>query len=176
MSKTETIRIPANKKRIPFMLILFSGITFSLVYYLYGEFATDGFRGLYANLFSVVLLLAMLFYFSTFLVEYLKPFISKSAGILLTPESMRYDLGTFAAGNIPWEEITGISIISKLNSHFLLIKIKDPDKFIAGKPKWKQMILTGFARKSGTPVIISSQRIDYDMEELKNLILNYVTA
>jgi hypothetical protein len=52
----------------------------------------------------------------------------------------------------------------------LLIKVTDPEKFLAGKNAITRRSLKGTIKRWGSPVVISEKSINYNINELKETI------
>lgn len=58
-----------------------------------------------------------------------------------------------------------------LNTNFLVIEVKNPESFINMKSKLKQRTLKSFFKKFGSPIVISQKRVDIDLNELKEKLI-----
>lgn len=166
--------IPAKRRKIPFTFII--GLVLSGLILLLAVNTINQFEGQGLN--RILLIGAfggMLFWVLTFttfaLLDYLKAMFDKNAVLTITDEGVNDNLSIFSVGNIPWTEITNINIAAGIRTHFLVIVVRDPEPFIERKAKFKQRPLKIFLRKFGSPIVISQKRIEYNLVDLKELLL-----
>ena len=81
-----------------------------------------------------------------------------------------------ALGEIPWEDIDDIAMDRFQNRDILLIGIREPEKYLSRLKPLYASILRSYIKKWNTPLIISNRRVDYDLEELRDLILLHSTS
>ena len=63
------------------------------------------------------------------------------------------------------------SVLNSLLSDFLVIKLSDNNKYWANKNFIQRFVLNKWIKKWGSPIIISEKRVDYNLKELKKIIL-----
>lgn len=52
------------------------------------------------------------------------------------------------------------------------IRIRNVKEKISSESKWKQVLLSRLEKKHGTPYFISEKHIDYDLAELRGIMMN----
>ena len=166
--------IPANKKRIPiaFLIGLIASILLILLivdtiknsydkaYYNFIYWGT--YLGLFIWVFGLTIFAFL---------DYLKTLIDKDAVLTIAENGVNDNLSIFSVGDINWTDITDIRIITVLKTNFLVIGVANPQLFINRKSKFKQRTLKSFFKKFGSPIVISQKRIDYDLVELKDILI-----
>jgi len=63
------------------------------------------------------------------------------------------------------------SVLNSLLSDFLVIKLSDNNKYWANKNFIQRFVLNKWIKQWGSPIIISEKRVDYNVKELKKIIL-----
>ena len=63
------------------------------------------------------------------------------------------------------------SVLNSLLSDFLVIKLSDNNKYWANKNFIQRFVLNKWIKKWRSPIIISEKRVDYNLKELKKIIL-----
>ena len=69
--------------------------------------------------------------------------------------------------------MSGVEIKRTIFADFLIIKLEDPSKYLKGKNIIQQFVLKRYIKKFNSPVIISDQRVRYDLYDLKKIILEH---
>lgn len=157
------ISIPINRRRFPTLLVFSLLLTIVVAVILKNAIA----NGLlsYGSL-NWLFLGGPLYYTLVSLAEYGKTLFDKKARLKVTDEGIDDNLSIFSGGKIAWAEIEGVGIHRVRKVDLLVIKLIDPDKWIAGQPSWKRHVLKKFVRKWGAPIVISQQRVDFDLQKL----------
>ncbi len=104
------------------------------------------------------------------LADYIKTLFDKNASLSISERGIDDNLSLFSCGEIPWNEILGAEIIKVFKTDMLIVHILDKEKYIARQKPIARLVLKRFLRKWGSPVVISAKRIDYDLQELKEVI------
>jgi hypothetical protein len=169
------IIIPVNKRRFPVQLFVCSLIAVAIsVYFFYaGTFSLDPFSPMSV---LVVLLIIDIRYVILLAKVYAKTQFDRSAGFTITDSGIIDNMTVLGLGKIPWEEIDDIGLDRYRGKDILLVGIVDPDKYLKRLRPIYRSILRGYIKKWNTPLIISERRVDYDMENLRDLLLNHSTS
>jgi hypothetical protein len=78
-----------------------------------------------------------------------------------------------SAGPIPWSEIISAKIVVVRNQKFLLIAVKEPQKYL-GRGSWlKQLAVNANYKMCGSPITISAIAMKTDFQELLSLFNQY---
>ena len=166
--------IPTNKKRFPIAFLI--GLTVSsllilLIINTINHFNDkDYYSGIYLVSYIILSIWILALTIFAFL-DYLKTMFDKTAVLTINENGINDNLSIFSVGNISWTDITGIKIITALRTNFLVIEVTDPQSFIDRKIKLKQRTLKSFSKRFGSPIVISQKRIEYDLVELKEILI-----
>jgi hypothetical protein len=164
------ITIPVQRKRIPVVLI--AALILSVLLGLNLSYLKRSYDGVLNIFVFAWLFVIVLFYAIIGLIAYLKNVFDKSASLVITEKGIKDTLALFSCGEISWAEIEDVILLNKLGA-VLVIKLKDPDAVISRQTGWKRFFSRKMFKKMGSPVIISQRTIDYNIEELKNIILQH---
>jgi hypothetical protein len=110
-------------------------------------------------------------FFGLILLIILPKAIKNKAGLIITDKGLYDYSSAISAGLITWTEIKKISHSYSGANIFLLVKLKNPDKFIA-RQKWliKRIAMRLNYKMSDTPVHILLSLLDTDINTLYNII------
>ena len=166
--------IPVNKKRFPIVFLIgliVSVLLIILIVDTVKHFHDKGYdNSIYLGAFiglSIWILGLTIFAF----LEFIKTMFDKSAMLTISDNGINDNLSIFSVGNINWTDISDIKITTVLKVNFLVIGVTDPQSFIDRKSKLKQRTLKSFLKKFGSPIVITQKRIDYDLTDLKEILL-----
>ena len=170
------ITIPINRKEVPIpFFILLTGT----VFFTFSLFSDDLGNSIYRAINTILLLPAIIILLCLTvlsLVDYMKALFDKNAALHISGTGITDNLSIFSCGAMPWTEIIGVEIrdtqIARIK--VLLIHLSDTTKYIDGKNFFVRRVLKAFTKKWNTPVVISSRRVNYDLQELKELIVQRI--
>jgi len=173
------MNIPVNRKRLPTTFVLYLLLTVMLTLNFF--FNLDGFdaRSNFINLAVGVIVTGLAGIIAIlYLADYLKTLFDKDALLQISATGIDDNLSLFSCGQIPWSEITGAAILHSrlLKASFLIIHVSNPEKLVARKKYFVRLILQKFLRRWGTPVVISSQRVNYDLGQLKEIVISHTRS
>jgi hypothetical protein len=166
--------IPANRKRFPIVFITGLMISVLLILLIVDSiklYNGDGYNnslliGIYIGLSFWIINLTI---FS--LLDYTKTTFNKNAALTITDNGITDNLSIFSVGNISWTEITDIKIMTAFKTDFLVVGVANPQLLINRKSKLKQLTLKSFLKRFGSPIVISQKRVDYNLSDLKEVLL-----
>lgn len=166
------ISIPINRKRFPSVLILGLLVTALLVYDLLQsnkpQFLMDDYL-------LFVLKLAALIFISFFtlisLASYCKVVFDKTAMIKLTDTGIIDNSSIFSCGEILWEDITDVVMNKGMNMQFLVIKLKNPEKYATNGNFIKRYFIQNRIKKIGSPIIIAETNVKCNIDVLREIII-----
>jgi hypothetical protein len=107
---------------------------------------------------------------------YRKIQFDKNANFTITERGVIDNMSILALGEIPWEEIDDIALDRYRNRNLLLIGITDPDKYLIRMRPIYKSILRGYLKKWNTPLVITDASVDFDLESLRDLLLEHSTC
>jgi hypothetical protein len=162
--------IPANKKKFPGPLViglLLSG--FSLSRILVNSHETGAYGPLPLLSYLVLFSFASVFSLQS-LADYLKTCLDKNATLIITDKGLADNLSIFSCGELHWNEIAGVRVVSRLDTNLLVILVKNPSEIISKQSLWKKLVLNSFFKNYGSPVIISERKIPLPIHELRDIV------
>ena len=166
--------IPVNRKRFPIVMLVGLSLSFVLCFLFIDSLRHFNDKGYNNSIYLGAIVGVSLTIFSiTFLsaLDYIKTMFDKTAALTITDDGLNDNLSIFSVGNVSWAEVTDIKISSVLKTDFLIICVTNPQMFIDRKNIFKRKPLKSFLKKFGSPVVISQKRVDYNLKELKNILL-----
>ena len=166
------IIIPANKNRFPIVLLIFLLFTILLVLNLvYTNPESLFMNGLFQYIFNGIILAIFLFYTILFFIDFVKTKFDKKASLTISDIGLIDNLSIFSCGKVQWNDINSVELQKSFKVDFLIIKVFDNNKYLIDKNFIQRHILKKYIRKWGSPVVISKKRIEYNLEEIKQIIL-----
>ena len=168
------ISVPINRKRFPvvFIISLLATILFTLNL-INSKTENMYMNGLFNWIFNSIILLVPLSYTIIFLADFIKTKFDKNAMLEISDSGLTDNLSIFSCGKISWNDILTAEVIRTFKADVLVVKLLDINKYLAGKNFIKQFVLKWYVKKWGGPVIISDKRVDYNLNDLKEIILTH---
>ena len=165
--------ISPNRSRIPPVLLLgliFCGLsTYALIKMIRSaDFSVD-----YLFVYLLFFWGVMLYYSVLAAADYFRTLFDREVSLTISQDGLDERLSLFSCGKLGWSELEEghcVILFRALRTKFLLIKVASPDIIIGRQKKWKHRLLRAYTRKFGTPIIISSRRVNCSLEELRELI------
>jgi len=168
------ISIPINRKRFPSILIIGLLLTTSLIYNVSYSIPTQlSMDDLLVWSLKIALLVTLVFYTSISLVSYLKVVFDKTAILKLTDTAMIDNSSIFSCGEIVWEDIAGVTMKKGIHMHYLIVKLKNPEKYLPKGNFLKKYFIQNRIKKLGTPVILSETHLKCNIDVLREIILEH---
>ena len=169
------IIIPVNKKRFPVQLFICTLIAMALCVYFYysGSFTLNPYSPITI---LVVLLIFVIRYIIVLAKEYLRLRFDRKAGFTITESGIIDNITFVSMGKIPWDDIDDIALDKYRGMDILLIGITDPNKYSSGMRPMCRAVFNQYIKKWNTPLVISEKRIDYNLENLRDLLLIHSTS
>ena len=162
-----SITIPANRKRFPKVFAVSFLLTLGEAYIITRALNDEE----ELSYWTYAILLITLFYCIVSFIEFAKTQFNRDADLQISETGINDNLSIFSCGEIPWSEISNVEIKRAFSSNFLTVQLFDNNKYLLGKNFLTRRILNSFIKKWGTPIIISEKRVDYDLIQLKDIIL-----
>ncbi|MDC8004915.1 hypothetical protein POV27_12705 [Aureisphaera galaxeae] len=166
----EVIEIPLSKKKIVLLVIAaFAFVLAGLWLVLDPERFADQLFGSTKTV-IIVGVVGILFFGGTGIFVFRKLFDKKN-GLVINFEGITDHSSGVSVGLIVWDDIVKIRRTAVMSTKFLLIHVKDPEKYIqkAGS-KFKASVMRANMKTYGTPLSISSNTLQYDFDELEDLV------
>ncbi len=101
----------------------------------------------------------------------IKKLFDKKVGLIIDKNGITDNSNASSIGLIEWNDISKIKTEQVMSTKFLLIGVKNPEKYI-GKAKsgMKSRLMKANMKMYGTPLSITSNTLKYDFNELEKLI------
>lgn len=163
-----TTIIFANKKRFPIVFVVSFLLTVGGAYNITKELNAPTQQ---LSLWTYAILLIPLFYCIISFTEFVKTIFNKNTVLIISQVGINDNLSIFSCGKIPWIDISDVEIKRAFNADFLVIKLFNNEKYVTGKNIIVKCILNKWIKKWGSPIIISEKRVDYNLAQLKEIIL-----
>ena len=169
-----SITIPVNRKRFPVVFVVSTVLILPFISLLIHPEYTD-LNIIVSALICGVMIILLSYYAIISFIDYIKTLFDKNAKLQISETGINDNLSIFSCGEIPWSDIEAVGIIKipAYNADFLVIKMRDNQKYLTGKNLIKKLVLKRFIKKFGGPVLISENRIDYNLQKLKDTILEF---
>jgi hypothetical protein len=161
------IIIPARRSRVPIpFLIGLPASAFFLYLYITDDKTLPFF---YLRAFYLVLFVYALTVTIVSLLDYIKTVFDKNARLIISDTTLNDQLSILSCGEIPWDDVTEVSIrrLKRFNIQFLVITLKDDEKYLKNKHPVLRFFLKKYIRTYGGIILISENRIHYDIQQLK---------
>jgi hypothetical protein len=165
------ITIPINRKRFPHVLVIGSLFIVYLIYVAYNKAKETPVGEYFRWAVYVPIMIVLLYFVVLAFIEYFKTLFDRNASMKITDISIIDNLSIFSCGKILWDEITDVQVIKTPFAEFLIIKVQDPFKYLKDKNPISRRVLKSYIKKFGSPIVISDQRVNYSLHQLKELIL-----
>jgi hypothetical protein len=91
----------------------------------------------------------------------------RQPGLVLGPAGLVDNSSAVAAGFIPWSDVTGVEIFRFGRQKMLVIRVADPEKYIARGNPLKRALNRANTGMVGSPVAISSNTLRIPFHELR---------
>lgn len=122
------------------------------------------------SIFFIIGLSGVLFFGLLAFVLLIKIFNTK-AGLILSDEGITDNTSAVAAGFISWKEIRKIKLSNSGSNSFLVVLVKNPEKFIERERNFiKRFAMRMNYKMTGTPIHILANFLDIDLYTLDCLI------
>ncbi len=118
-----------------------------------------------------MVLLILLSYAIISLADFIKTKFDKNALLTISDTGLNDNLSIFSCGKISWDDILTAEIVKAFKADFLVVKVLNSNKYLADKNFAQRFVLKKFIKKWGSPIIISEKRVVYNLNELKQIIL-----
>ena len=103
----------------------------------------------------------------------LKKLFDKKPGLVFNSSGIVDNASSASAGFIPWSEVMGAEIFEIQKQKLLIIKVRDPQKYIARGSSLKQTLNKANYKMVGSPISIASNTLEIKFSELAALFDRY---
>ncbi len=166
----EKIEIPLNKKKI---LLLTGGAILFVLLGLWLFFTADDLQRQSSPspiFIKGIAIVAILFFAIAAIVSVKKLFVQE-VGLIIDARGIVDNSSALSIGLIAWNDIIDTATVQVMSTTILLIKVANPEQYIARAGSGLQAKLLHTNReKYGTPIAIATNTLKCDIENLKRLI------
>jgi hypothetical protein len=103
-------------------------------------------------------------------------FFDRRHGIVLDSAGFTDYSSLSAVGFVAWAEVEGFEVEELLNQKLLVVKVRNPAKFVSRGTALARALRHSTNKMSGSPVVISSSGLKASFEELTRLFAQYKSA
>jgi len=112
-------------------------------------------------------------FFGGICISAIKKIVDKRPGLRIDEKGIMDNSSGVSPGLVVWEHIIGIRKIKVSGTRFLLIDVRNPEKYIQDtKKRIKRQVMKANAKKYGTPISISSNGLSITFKKLEELIVS----
>lgn len=163
------IEIQISKTKISLLLagaliFVISGVLFILAP---DKFTTTFFGN--PHTIMIVGVAAVLFFGAVGIYGFRKLF-DKTIGLTIDDSGITDNSNASSVGLIEWSDIIEIKTEQVMSTRFLLIFVNNPDKYLARVNRFKQKLMKGNMKMTGTPLSITSNTLKYNFNDLERLV------
>lgn len=168
----KTIEIPLSKKKILLLLLgsllfVFIGIDFIRNTATYVSWRASK---------EAIFIFGILgvFFFGTCAVFLLRKLFSRQVGLILHAEGFIDNSSGINAGEILWCDVNAVADYNVMNQSFVIIYLKDPEKYISAQNNIikRKLIILNY-KMSGSPIHITANGLKVSYDKLYNLMQEY---
>lgn len=103
----------------------------------------------------------------------LKKLFDKRPGLVFNHSGIVDNASSISAGFIPWSEVVGAEIFEIQKQKMLIIKVRDPQEYVARGSSLKRILNKANYKMVGSPIFISSNALEIKFSELTSLFDQY---
>lgn len=96
----------------------------------------------------------------------IKKLADKKPGLVFNSLGVIDNVSLTSPGLISWSEVERLEIFEVRNQKILVVKVRDPQKYIDHGSLWKRKLNTANYKMCGSPITISSNALKIDFSEL----------
>ena len=103
----------------------------------------------------------------------LRKLFDRKPGLVFSREGILDNSSAVSAGLLPWSEVTGVEVVQIHRQKLLVIKVKDPERYIGRGSRLKRALNRANYNMVGSPIAISSNALRIGFDELVALVRQY---
>jgi len=96
--------------------------------------------------------------------------------LIINDQGITNNSSAVSIGLIEWKNIKSVGFIEIYGQKMLKIEIDDINKILAKKPGWKKFLLNLNKNQFGSPILISSNALKCDIQELYSILKNKINT
>jgi hypothetical protein len=99
--------------------------------------------------------------------------LDKRPGLILNSAGLLDNSSAVAAGFVPWSEVVGFSIFEVQHQKTLVVRVREPERYIAAGGMFKRMLNRMNYKLCGSAVVISVNSLKLSFDELLEISHTY---
>ena len=166
----DTLEIPLSKRKMT--LIFLGALAFVAIGIWFVTSPPQISNPIFGNP-TVILIsgLASILFFGIVAIVTLRKFFDKKPGLTISDEGIVDNSSGNSAGIIPWSDITNIEVAQVMSQKFIMIIVKNPQKYIdRAQNKLKKSGMKMNFKSYGSPIAISANALQINFKELEILL------
>ncbi|KPE51059.1 STM3941 family protein [Chryseobacterium indologenes] len=166
------IEIKGSKAKL---VIMFIG---ALIFVIVGVFLIINPETFFSVIFKNIIFIRVIgivsiIFFGLCFIFLLRMLLMKENNLILDKNGITDNSSYSSVGMIDWKDITSIKSIDVMSTKFLIINLKDPNKYLISQNSIKRKLLERTFKTYGTPIAISSNALKCSFKELEQTILQF---
>lgn len=94
-------------------------------------------------------------------------------GLVLREDGLVDNSSGVAAGLIPWTDVVGFEVMKVQSTRMLVIRVVDPERYAQRGGAFKRSLNRMNIKLCGSPVVIASNALQVNFDELQRLCVDY---
>lgn len=169
--KKSKIEVPLSKTKMGFIILG------CLLFVILGVFMLLNAEEMQTRKFSPIWLMGFgaiaVVFFGGICIAVIKKIFDKKPGLKIDEKGIWDNSSGVSVGLVEWIDIVGVRKISVSGTRFLLIDVRNPEKYLDNiKGRLKKQAMKANNRKYGTPISISSNGLSIKFKNLEELIVS----
>jgi len=172
MSSSDELKIGQHHTK---SILLFLGCIAFVVacWHMWNNSGQDSYSGKYNPLFlQCIAVVGSLFFGLTGISRFLA-LLKNTSGVILNEKGIVHNTTTGSGFLIEWQDIRSLTMRSVQSTKFILIHVKDENKYLAKMNPLSRFIMKLNSRWYGTPISIATNSLELKAEEVLTLIREY---
>lgn len=131
-------------------------------------------RGAGDPIYAHALGLVTIVFFGIFAIYALKKLLDKKPALVFDDSGIVDNVSSASAGFIPWSDVVGAQIFEMPKHKMLVIKVRDPQKYVARGSSLRRSLNKTNYKTVGSPISIYVNLLEIDVAELASLFKRYL--
>ena len=164
-------KIEIQTSKVKLILMLFGSVLFSIGGFLLAKNPENFTSFRHSNIeFIRISGITALCFFGLILIYIILKLFDKKPGLIIDDDGITDNSSGVSVGLILWKDIVSIHTEKIQSTKFLIIRVDNPEKYIAGSYRFKKNLLRANMKMYGTPLSISSNGLKSNFNGLEELI------
>jgi len=111
--------------------------------------------------------------FGAFLVIGIRGLADSRPGIVLSRDGLRQNSGRNSTTFVPWSDIVGLGIFKASHQRMLVVKLRDPERYLAGQSVLSRFLGRASIKTCGSPITLTSADLKIRFDDLVRTVEDY---